>query len=480
MSTLSLVVASGQGVLASPSSVSITWISEANAPNDHQPAADIESPVLSAVAPAPSPHPLASMQNAPIDPQPTTPGIFTLTVTETLTITVPASPPTPSPSKNAKAPTMEWQNPRKMNDLSTFNISAFSGGRDNLEVVQGIPASISSASASVSSVSSSSSPDLEESDQGTILLASHRKARPRTKWSDAESSIQLFYPAGSINPAQKPVGGAQFYATPLDLTGAKNVSLGYSVFFPEGFDWVLGGKMPGLYGGHAGCSGGNAALDCWSTRLMWRKAGKGELYLYAPKDKQTAELCDDPQSVCDAKYGFSIGRGSFEWGTGQWTSVLQTVTLNTPGKQDGCFTLDVNGERVIERYDVFYRDVQSQRGHTPGGDQGGGLGGLLGTLLSDLFRRRPETGSTGPTSTAVVGDGIAVVQPMHMDMYEAQQGWAIQTTPVEAPSTSTTTADPRPTAPPESSVQVQENDDGTISTESHNAPPVGFKGLFFR
>lgn len=78
---------------------------------------------------------------------------------------------------------------------------------------------------------------------------------------------------------------------------------------------------------------------------------------YAPKEKQTHSLCSDPQSICDAAYGFSIGRGSFKYAAGGWTHVRQTVVLNTPGKQDGCFALDVNGKRVIDRTDVFYRDI---------------------------------------------------------------------------------------------------------------------------
>jgi len=91
--------------------------------------------------------------------------------------------------------------------------------------------------------------------------------------------MQLFYPEGSINPKNEPQGGAEFYATPLDISDAQSVTLQYSAFFPADFDWVLGGKMPGLYGGRTGCSGGNAALDCFSTRLMWRQGGAGELYL---------------------------------------------------------------------------------------------------------------------------------------------------------------------------------------------------------
>ena len=37
--------------------------------------------------------------------------------------------------------------------------------------------------------------------------------------------------------------------------------------------------------------------------------------------------------------------------------MVQTVTLNTPGEQDGAFTLDVNGVRVIDKEEVFYRDL---------------------------------------------------------------------------------------------------------------------------
>lgn len=78
---------------------------------------------------------------------------------------------------------------------------------------------------------------------------------------------------------------------------------------------------------------------------------------YAPKAEQTEALCTDAQSVCSAVYGLSIGRGSFVFTRGGWTHLSQTVVLNTPGKQDGTFALDVDDERVISRNDVFYRAV---------------------------------------------------------------------------------------------------------------------------
>lgn len=50
------------------------------------------------------------------------------------------------------------------------------------------------------------------------------------------------------------------------------------------------------------------------------------------------------------------GRGSFTWSSGHWTNVRQTVFLNTPGKPDGSFTLDVNGARILNVDNIYYRN----------------------------------------------------------------------------------------------------------------------------
>ncbi|SNX81589.1 uncharacterized protein MEPE_00294 [Melanopsichium pennsylvanicum] len=120
------------------------------------------------------------------------------------------------------------------------------------------------------------------------------------------SVLQIFYPKGSYTPSQLPVGGTQFYAeTPFDLTLAQSVTFNYSVFFPAYYNFVLGGKLPGLYGGQEGCGGGNNAQDCWSSRMAWRANGTGELYAYLPQDKQnlTAMLQVPPYSYVNTNYG---------------------------------------------------------------------------------------------------------------------------------------------------------------------------------
>lgn len=66
---------------------------------------------------------------------------------------------------------------------------------------------------------------------------------------DGVQSMQAFYPAGSYNFQNSPQGGFSFYApgpASVDLTTAKEATFGYSVYFPSGFDYVKGGKLPGL------------------------------------------------------------------------------------------------------------------------------------------------------------------------------------------------------------------------------------------
>lgn len=69
--------------------------------------------------------------------------------------------------------------------------------------------------------------------------------------------------------------GVQFY-TKYDFL-ENEAMLEYSVYFPDGFDWVHGGKLPGLHGGDMHCTGGDKSNgdNCFSTRLMWREGGKG-------------------------------------------------------------------------------------------------------------------------------------------------------------------------------------------------------------
>jgi hypothetical protein len=91
--------------------------------------------------------------------------------------------------------------------------------------------------------------------------------------------LRVQYPAGSFQDNNS--GGAQMYA-PWNSSGSsfQSMMISYEVAFDKGFDWVKGGKLPGLRGGPDPdtCSGGVQAngTNCFSSRLMWRKDGAGE------------------------------------------------------------------------------------------------------------------------------------------------------------------------------------------------------------
>lgn len=211
--------------------------------------------------------------------------IVTQTVTATPATTITIDQPSPAttdsvivpPSSCQVSPSNQatWVAPPRFTDLSSFGISLFAYGKQNLQLV---PKSWANTTAE----STQHKQPSEVAALGVNASLPFPQSAPTTVTpppEDPQTLIRIFYPQGSINPGSDPQGGADFYSSPLDFSHARNVTLEYSVFFPLEFEWALAGKLPGLYGGHTGCSGGNDARSCFSTRLMWRQGGKGELYL---------------------------------------------------------------------------------------------------------------------------------------------------------------------------------------------------------
>ncbi|NEQ54679.1 MAG: hypothetical protein F6K11_31890 [Leptolyngbya sp. SIO3F4] len=164
-----------------------------------------------------------------------------------------------------------------------------------------------------------------------------------------EHVLRVHYPAGTASPSvsrqtDSPLGGAQFYGD-LFLPAQTQLRLTYYVRFAEGFDFVKGGKLPGLFGG-VGASGGKIpdGTDGFSTRLMWRRNGQGEVYAYLPTSED---------------YGTSIGRGTWQYQPGIWYKLEQELKLNTPNLADGELRLWVNDNLVLEQTELLFRTVDS-------------------------------------------------------------------------------------------------------------------------
>ncbi len=157
--------------------------------------------------------------------------------------------------------------------------------------------------------------------------------------------LRVRYPAGSASPAvsrkhKLPLGGAQFYAD-LGISPKNSLRLSYYLRFSENFDFVKGGKLPGLFGG-AGNSGGEIpnGSDGFSTRFMWRKNGAGEVYAYLPSSTE---------------YGTSIGRGNWQFQRGKWHHLEQVIVLNQPNKKNGKIQVWLDGKQVLKQEKVSFR-----------------------------------------------------------------------------------------------------------------------------
>jgi hypothetical protein len=117
---------------------------------------------------------------------------------------------------------------------------------------------------------------------------------------------QVLYPANSFGGT---TGGAQFinlFPNPndTDITSSdsfQTMLLSYEVAFDPDFQWVKGGKLPGLRGGPdlEDCDGGQEPKgnDCFSARLMWRANGTGEVYAYV---RTQDGLCNEAGMYCVA------------------------------------------------------------------------------------------------------------------------------------------------------------------------------------
>ena len=164
------------------------------------------------------------------------------------------------------------------------------------------------------------------------------------------TSFEVRYPAGSTAPAvrSRPLGGAGFFSVAGLGSGTNAACLRYLVRFPKNFQFVLGGKLPGLYGGDSPPSGGARPKhdDGFTVRLMWRKDGQGELYLYSPNMKPTSR-----------NGGMQIGTGNWRFKRGKWTTIEIETILNAPGQTDGKTHVWINGHLVLAVKDIQFRDT---------------------------------------------------------------------------------------------------------------------------
>jgi hypothetical protein len=134
-------------------------------------------------------------------------------------------------------------------------------------------------------------------------------------------------------------GGGFIGSLDIGVKGRDSVHLAYDVVFQDDFEWIKGGKLPGLSGGRTDF-GPNLKPDGangFSIRPLFGPAGPA-VYVY----DMAAEI-----------YG-RIFPGKIPAETGRHRIELQTV-LNTPGFADGIARLWVDGDLVVRADGLKFR-----------------------------------------------------------------------------------------------------------------------------
>lgn len=182
-----------------------------------------------------------------------------------------------------------------------------------------------------------------------------------------DKAIRVDFPRGGY--ASKPgangkAGGLAFYAKPgPNIFNRDSVALTYKVYFPKGFDFVKGGKLPGLYS-KFGQSGGNTNDDGFSYRVMWRAGGQAEAYIYAPQGRASNPVQDPsiervPGYFSDGSIGISLGRGVQNFQVDKWNTVKIFIKLNTiqNGRPlaDGIVQLSINDKSAVDYSKMVWR-----------------------------------------------------------------------------------------------------------------------------
>ncbi|KAI0633273.1 hypothetical protein C8Q77DRAFT_1114063 [Trametes polyzona] len=183
------------------------------------------------------------------------------------------------------------------------------------------------------------------------------KPAPTSSTNSTGPVLQVTYPAGQVGSENS---GMQLYSlwNTSDGSTFQSMLVTYEVAFDADFDFVKGGKLPGVRGGPDpdGCSGGSAAdgKNCFSTRLMWRKQAAGEVYAYIPTPN---DICSNNHIKCNSDgFGTSIDRNSFSFVAGQWNRVTLLVRLNQPlNTANGEVVLYYNNVKALDEQALQYR-----------------------------------------------------------------------------------------------------------------------------
>lgn len=141
--------------------------------------------------------------------------------------------------------------------------------------------------------------------------------------------------------------GVGFTWLPRALTPVNAACLSYSLYLPNGFDFVAGGRLPGLMGTSTVTTGSGdnvtEGTSPFSMRLQWKENGAADVL---------AQLTPtgEGRTIGGRKSGFMLPRG-------QWVQLEQEIVLNAAGKSNGIVRVWLDGSLRYEKTDVVFNQT---------------------------------------------------------------------------------------------------------------------------
>ena len=164
-------------------------------------------------------------------------------------------------------------------------------------------------------------------------------------------ALRLTYPKGCVGPNDPTACAAQARVV-LSEGSHDTLWLQYRILFEPDFQFVKGGKLPGLCGSQCN-TGGHIPKgdDGWSARNMWRAEGKVVQYLYYAGQPGTYGV--------DVSYDYNKNKPALEFLREVWHTITEQVLLNTPGKANGRVRSWYDGQLAADSSGYMFRTQDS-------------------------------------------------------------------------------------------------------------------------
>lgn len=159
-------------------------------------------------------------------------------------------------------------------------------------------------------------------------------------------SLRLLCPKGTMGG---PTPGGAYWLQSLGK-GNEEMYLSYMVRFPKDFDFVQGGKLPGIAGGVLIKAGQGPSSTGWLARIYWNSGRDSAMSQYVYSLNQRGAYGDHFFWEADHK-PVSFARDV-------WHHVESRVVMNTPDQSDGILQAWANGKLVVDKHDMRWRNTK--------------------------------------------------------------------------------------------------------------------------